>query len=296
MAIEARAADGITCISTLEDVNKAREYWTPERRESATPIRLEIYPVGFLALRPAAVTPFFSTAPSVSALFLSKHGAQDADLTIPPFEAAGRLYFENVYGKSDFCTAAFTNDSNILLTAAHCVRQLTMSGSKFLRSFLFTRIYDHGSGEDFDIVAVATVDEWVKPGSSRYDYDYAFLITKDPVVNVAPLTMVSAAPSNWTAIGYPNTPGVGDGKTMMYDSGGRRFGASRELIMEAVVMEHGASGGPWIPFKASGAIGTDVFAVASTLGPDPDTLKGVALDVRASELFKYVQAGCVDDE
>jgi hypothetical protein len=210
-----------------------------------------------------------------------------AEVAKAPFNAAGRLFFTNRFGSTDGCAAAFVGDPTVLLTAAHCVQ--ARSG-EFYKGLVFSRAYDDGAGELFEVSLVATFNEWVNdPKPTNFEHDYAFLRTSIPVHGVTPLKFASSSSSHWFALAYPAT--VDGGKKMMIVKGTRGT-SGRMIVMEDNPLDHGSSGGPWILADADGRIGQSVLSVASVLGPDRNTLLGPILTEQARTLFDFVRNGC----
>jgi hypothetical protein len=277
----------------VNEIRDTQEYWKMERRKEASPAALlTLSPAQLLSIRKdksfkrrgrkqakgAAIT-------SASSFLVSK--PESAIVTDPPFAAAGKLFFINSTRR--WCSASFTGDPKILLTAAHCVR--STNGSYFSGIF-FVRASVDDAGEEFSIERVITRPEWVTSGD-RDQFDYAFLRTTLPVTSVAPLNFETGSPKSWIAVGYPDkyfegsVPRTPNGMTMMY-AAGKGSNVSGMILMEGIPLNHGVSGGPWIP-PPNAPFGSTVVSVASTIGPDDDSLLGPIFDERVAQLFEFIK-------
>ena len=105
--------------------------------------------------------------------------ATPADITKPPFSMTGR-FLSNVDNERRYCTAQFVEGTDILLAAAHCVRN---KNGVWVDSFHFTpAALDRPDAVISDARCIATKSDWVtgKAGSWYYPSDYAFIILKRP--------------------------------------------------------------------------------------------------------------------
>lgn len=289
------ASSDINCRAfTVEERDLTRAFWTADQERAARPLEMqELSVVEFTnTLRLSFFDRFrFWSHPVAPLLGTPGPGgigqAQHASVSSPPFNAAGRLFFTNRFGATDWCTASFTGDPSVLMTAAHCVQ--SRSGT-FYNGVHFSRAYDNGPGEEFDISFVATFNTWVNdPEPTNFEHDYAFLQTSVPVQGVTPLIFAAVSSSNWFALGYPGT--INGGKTMTFVEG-TRGAAARMIVMENNPLDHGLSGGPWILPDQSGRIGQSVLTVASVLSPTPDAMLGPVLTKETTILFEFVRNGC----
>lgn len=290
-----RASNDINCRAfTVEERSQTRAFWTPDVERAARPIEMpELSVEEFTSMFRLSLFDRFHfsshfATPLLAVGAVSGVGqAQPATVSNAPFNAAGRLFFTNRFGATDWCTAAFTGDPSILLTAAHCVQS---RGGTFYKGVYFSRAYEDGPGEQFDISFVATFNSWVNdPEPTNFEHDYAFLQTSAPVQGVTPLTLASGSSSNWFALGYPAT--INGGKTMIFLEG-TRGAPAKMIVMENNPLDHGLSGGSWILPDPTGAIGQSVLTIASVLAPAPNTMLGPFLTKEATTLFEFVRNGC----
>ncbi|MEO8380838.1 MAG: trypsin-like peptidase domain-containing protein [Acidobacteriota bacterium] len=290
-------AENISCQAfTAFEINRAKRIWTEDQKRAATPVLMP--PISLSERLGHDPNRFASGLPhafSMTTLAGSTFPVQLSDKTTPPFESVGKLFFTDLSGARDWCTASFTEDPHVLMTAAHCVR----SSRGFFIDLYFTRAYAFGGGENFSITRAATLDEWVTSAKPAR-YDVAFLMTKDPAT-VPQLTFASILVSQWTAVGYPyqvilnGYPTVYDGSTMIHADGNAapaNVTPKGMILMTKVPLGKGTSGGPFIPPAVAGGIGKSVLTVASNLGLSPNQLVGPVFGKRAKELFDHVKAGC----
>ena len=164
----------------------------------------------------------------------------EADINVSPYKYGGKLYFTASDGVNYTCSAQFVGEYNILLTAAHCVRD-HISGT-FFSNFRFYRAYDNGSyGRMFTTNVSGTKAGWVNETSARRRYDYAFLRTtvNSDVGYMGYKTLQNE--NNWTAFGYPQNYG---NNQIMYKVDGTRgevTGGTVEMLGNP--MRSGNSGG-----------------------------------------------------
>ena len=165
-----------------------------------------------------------------------------ADISASPFKYGGRIFFTNANGINSSCSAQFIGEHNILLTAAHCIRD-DVSGN-FFTNFRFYRGYDNRSYEkEFSINAWGTKSGWVSSSNSRYRYDYAFLRTtqRSDVGYLGYKTLQND--DDWIEFGYPVN--FGNNLIMQKVSGTRGRLSNGTVEMLGNPMRRGNSGGAW---------------------------------------------------
>jgi hypothetical protein len=166
----------------------------------------------------------------------------EADVTISPYRYGGRLFFKKPDGLTYSGTAEFVGEYNILLTAAHCVRD-NATGAWFT-DFVFYRGYKNGGyARRFVINYVGTKAGWVNSTVARYRYDYAFLRTtqSSDVGHLGYKTLQSEA--GWTEFGYPAN--YGNNQLMQKIDGTRGQVQDGRVEMLGNPMRKGNSGGAW---------------------------------------------------
>lgn len=163
----------------------------------------------------------------------------EADRTAPPYKYGGKLYFKKPDGLTYVGSAQFVGEYNILLTAAHCVRD-NQTGA-FFTDFVFYRAYKNGSyARRFLVNAWGTKAGWVSATPVRR-YDFAFLRTAEnsDVGHLGYKTFQNEAA--WTAFGYPGN--YGNNQVMQKVDGtlGQVVGGTVEMLGNP--MRSGNSGG-----------------------------------------------------
>jgi len=227
------------------DEHRARidAYWTPERRANAIPIdstklRQDRKP---REAKPGALPPAPATSMPSTTLV--------ADLTVPPYSSAGRLFF-SIDGKDYTCSASCVG-GNLVITAGHCVYMKT-----WFTNLNFFPQYDNGATVgNFPISEIYVSAEW--QNTNNWDFDYAFMVTASPMTNIPALPINFSVPNDANgqlmALGYPAVPKSGypfNGNQMWQAVGeyGVYGGLRRrgELRMSGNEMTAGCSGGPWV--------------------------------------------------
>jgi hypothetical protein len=213
-----------------------------------------------------------------------------------PLKWVGELFF-NKPGKGRFrCTAQFVS-SNVILTAAHCVRD--EESGQFYKDFRFALQYNEGKFSHlYGYKCVASKNGWVRHDASHWDWDYAMLLADQPSRDGWFGTQW-----NWrgrydraTKIGYPG--GILNGEVIQVDSGPLTFTDDDEEIARLVhgkpQKQGGTSGGAWVgDYSTSDNQKNHVISVSShTRGNDETVIYGPYLDDSFKDLFNYTARGC----
>lgn len=172
----------------------------------------------------------------------------EADISVSPYKYGGRLFFTGADGKSYSGSAEFVGEYNIILTAAHCVRD-HVSGD-FFTNFRFYRGYKNESYEKrFSLNAWGTKAGWVNGTAARYRYDYAFLRTtvNSDTGHLGYKTLQSE--TSWTEFGYPSN--YGNSQLMQKVDGTRGSVTGGTVEMLGNPMRKGNSGGAWFIVASS---------------------------------------------
>lgn len=208
-----------------------------------------------------------------------------------PYRTAGRLHFRVGTGTAH-CTASYTADPNILLTAAHCVQD--MNTGNWNTDFLFVQRYNSGSGRRVTTRCVAVWPEWVTGGSDRFQHDYAFFLTVE-ASDVGHLGMkANWSYNNWWSIGYPAA--IDGGQSMQALAGTKGSVSSNvvEMIHGEPNFTFGASGGPWLgdPTEGTGMGNYSISVNSFIVQTLPGRMFGPYFTNRAFDLFRFVRNGC----
>jgi hypothetical protein len=208
-----------------------------------------------------------------------------ADVDENPFEDAGRLFTS-----AGACSAAFVGSSNVLLTAAHCVRN-GKSGDWFW-SFRFYRAYANGGGQGVSTTCICTWSDWPNQTGGDHAFDYAFIQTNQPS-ETGWLGIQSGIPyPEWTSVGYPADYGNG---LYMYKVLGWKGTIQRNIVqMRGNPMGVGISGGPWIGHLTTSGTGGNYAIGVNSFRPidEPNNVYGPYFDSSVTELYQYVANGC----
>lgn len=271
--------------------------WTPAAMERATQLpRPNVDPE---AVRAAGRTGERAARPDIPGISEAK------DLAGSPGErAAGNVYEKPLYwagklffrkdGKDFVCSAQFISPQ-ILLTAAHCVRDGDTGA--WAEDIIFALQYKSGEfSKIYDYECVATNNGWVQPGFEKYLHDYAVIRVKEP-------SRTGYFGTHWgwagqynqaVKIGYPG--GVSDGEIIQVEQGPIQF------IEGVVQIQHGnpadqggSSGGAWIGGYSSGggADGNYIISVESFgLDGQPGIDYGPYLTQDFKNLWDYGERGC----
>jgi len=224
----------------------------------------------------------------------SKDGTRAAgDIYQKPLYWAGKLFFRA--GSDDYvCSAQFISP-NVLVTAAHCVRD--PDTGNWHDDFIFALQYKDGKySQRYGYQCAATKSGWVQQGFEKYLYDYAMILVDQP-------SRTGYFGTHWgwagaydkaTKIGYPG--GISDGQVIQVDQGPIQF-------VEGVVQlkhgntadQHGSSGGAWVADYSGGdnsdanyIISVESFGVEDQPGID----YGPYLNADFKDLWDYVENGC----
>jgi Trypsin-like peptidase domain len=256
-------------------------YWTKNRRRIASSADL-------MHLREAdirAIAQRYNNRNSI--LYRGKPTAvgtpTNADVTMAPYKAAGRLFFDFL-PSHDACTAQFVGDSQVVLTAAHCIQD--PKTKKYATSILFHRAYYLSTyAQRIGIECIGTPTNWADGKKGKPEYDYAFLKTKTASSGgYIPLRSVTPRyPNTWEAIGYSK---YGKYEILQKVTGalGRQVGGI--VQMKNNPLGDGSSGGAWLD---RGFVFGDVSG-SSTM-PATDSWSPV-YDTNVQILFNRVKNGC----
>lgn len=269
------------------DQEAVEAYWTEERLRDATPLPIpEVSEEEFQRLLQQEVAPGRPTnVESVEAgeSAQSTPGVPErANVGERPFWNGGRLFFTKPDGKDYSCTGAFAGQNNIVLTAAHCVRD-GQTGAWY-RNFNFRRAYSNGGGQSVGWNCASAYYMWYTP-PNNYRYDYAFIRTTS-TSGAGWLGWKTQIPyTSWTAIGYPQNYGSNQ---YMYKVVGDKGPISGNIVqMNNNPFNFGASGGAWIAelttphVGGNYAVGVNSFIRSS----DPGRMWGPLFDADFAALY-----------
>ncbi len=209
-----------------------------------------------------------------------------------PLDWAGKLFYSEPGGDYE-CSGQFIRP-NVILTAAHCVRD--PDSGDWYKNFEFQLQYNNGSySHAYRPSCGATKQGWVQKSEDRYNYDYALLLTGE-----------SSATGHfgWSAqydvsafnpvirIGYPI--GLLSGKVIQVDVGqlSRQSAGILELRHGDPADQRGSSGGAWVG-NYSGSSAGDTNRVISVNSfhqkPVRNVEYGPYFDNAFTDLLQYIQ-------
>jgi hypothetical protein len=223
------------------------------------------------------------------------------DVARRPYSAFGRLDTV-VDGVNRYCTAQLVEGTNILVTAAHCVRN--NQNGNWVSDFRFWRAADVDQTEPVrKPLCIATKKDWVGPppanfpgGRFFWPADYAFIVFREALGQQFFRLGIDAPNRPVSTFGYP--AGLGSHKTLIRVDG--RLEKVPDFAMAAV--EHtepalalGMSGGAWVADlnEGEGSAG-DVVGLSTTTGTSGGTsfLAGPLFAVCAKDLLEFVKTAC----
>jgi V8-like Glu-specific endopeptidase len=261
---------------------------TPERLRAIRPLPMPILKKEDLERRMSAGDAEegveFGFAPAV----LPVAGVpQRANVHEPPFQSAGKLFFEVSPGRESSCTAQFVSDLNVILTAAHCVRDGRTG--QWYTNFRFYRAYADGGGQAVTTRCAGVKAEWLN--GPNFAYDYAFLRTNESSNGGSMGLRGPVFPASFTAIGYPAN--IDHSRFMLRVAGS--FAGSRNGIMAMAgnPMREGSSGGAWIDDLSTTGAGNYAISVNSFgVDTEPGIVYGPVFTDETADLYLYVRNDC----
>ena len=148
--------NSVTAPSRTNTVN----VWSPSRLRRAQPLPLPGLVPGSVNIRPPLTAP--APAEIVQPKAITLHDSSiPAALAMPPLKWAGKFFFTESKGDA-VCSAQFIAP-NVVLTAAHCVRD--PENGAYYSNFMFALQYHDGaSSQRYGWQCVATPDGWVRAG------------------------------------------------------------------------------------------------------------------------------------
>lgn len=220
-------------------------FWTEEAMAAAVPIEEpEISEVELNRLLSAPSAARASDTP------IAQAAPVRADVTAVPYKFAGRLFLTRGGAKRS-CSAQFAGNSNVLLTAAHCVRD---SNGTWASDLIFVQAYADGKGTRYSVSCMKTARNWVSTDPARHQWDYAFLRTEKSATGSIPISFQLSA-TTWQAIGYPSNYEMA--KFMQRVVGAKGQVGNGVIEMKGNPMRKGNSGGAWI--AGSNIVGLNSF-------------------------------------
>lgn len=239
-------SQGRTSSKEAEEIlAQLQEYWTPERRENATPKPMPVRQEELRREEPTATgepsfqhphRPEGEEDKRESAAAAGCPATKVTSTTTWPNCCNGKLFFD--WKGQSYVGSAGSITLEVILTAGHCV----YDEGEWSTNFLYYPAYPD-LGRSWSWKRAAVFKAWQT--SNNYAYDYAMLLTSSSMAAVGSWGWVyNLAPSAWKAFGYPgNSPYPGN---QMYQTSGAYVGGSPVMGMNNNDMHSGSSGGNWI--------------------------------------------------
>jgi hypothetical protein len=275
---------------------RAADHWTPEAMSAAVmapkpnvdPSTIHIPPgANRSAQHPGAL------ASGVTAATSKMHVRAAGDVNSMPLIFAGKMFFTKPEGDY-MCSAQFIS-KDVLLTAAHCVRD-DKSGD-FWKNITFFLQYDKGKASaKYTQNCAATFNTWVQDSSDKYLSDFAMIQVSDDSK-----TGWFGTQWDWqgsydkaTKIGYP--VGISKGEVIQVLPGPISITDGIVELRHGDPNEQGgSSGGAWIgDYDTKGDADHNHIISVESFGYDgkPGVDYGPYFDDRVKQLFDYVSNGC----
>ncbi|MEU5421846.1 trypsin-like serine peptidase [Streptomyces sp. NPDC001407] len=245
-----RGATARTAAATAAEQQKVRDFWTPERMRTATPLDLPGITSATLARQvshsaPTAVAP---TAPAAHLKgFPQAGGAWTGEGAV--LKTSGRVFF-TFQGRTASCTgdAVTSKNGSTVLTAGHCVKYQ----GAWHTNWTFAPGYHDGQAPYGTWTASKTMStpQWVASEDMNYDVGAAVVAplngrTLTEAVGAQGLQFNGAYNQSLYAFGFPAAAPY-DGTKLIYCSGT----SSKDFLLTkdhglSCNMTGGSSGGPW---------------------------------------------------
>jgi V8-like Glu-specific endopeptidase len=275
-----------------EEVESAKEYWTPERMNEAKPYvmpSLSSEQLQELVQQDKQAGIIQNRRPVIMQDDPSLKGIQGtpqvADVNQRPFWNGGKFFFTTPDGANFTGSAEFVGANNMVMTAAHCVID-PFSGASY-KNLMFYRAYNNGGGQKFGPLHAGTWDAFYQ-NKVKTPWDYAFIKTVD-LSGAGWLGLQLHLPySSCTAVGYPGN--FGNAQQMYKVVGNLGSNQGGVVIMNGNPMTGGASGGAWIGALSPNYGPYNNMAISLTSGGSPDgqSVSGPYFDDNTYSLYEFV--------
>ncbi|WAT23633.1 hypothetical protein O0R52_21795 (plasmid) [Bacillus halotolerans] len=273
-----------------EDLQRALEYWTPERIANTKPISpRKITHEELKHYNKNQVEKLYEKKKIISDNSYDSTSLgepYEVDVNIYPYNAAGKFIFKNSDGKGYHGTAQFVGHCQMLLTAAHLIKN-PKTGEEYT-DFAFARAYRNVDGNEeqqlflIDRVGAGEGTE----GSAKSDFGFCRTIES---FHLRPLALKIGEPCPkdhpMHAIGYP-----GD-RNMVAVDGKRGDLLEHKFKMTDNTLGKGASGGAYmVDLEIQGRMWRNLVVGLNSGSPVSDDTIGVSplFDQSTLNLFNEV--------
>lgn len=270
-AAPAGRAAAHTAAASAAEHQKVRDFWTPERMRSATP--LDLLPGAAPGARrmPRAQGPLSTVVPTTPRADVKANpqpgGAWTGGGAV--VKTSGRVFF-TMGDRTASCSgdAVTSQNGSTVITAGHCVKYQGAWHTKWT----FVPAYHDGQAPygTWSASKTASTPQWVASEDINYDVGTAVVAPLDgkrlaDVVGAQGLQFNGAYNQEMYAFGFPAAAPY-DGKQLSYCSGktAKDFLFSKDHGL-ACNMTGGSSGGPWFA-SFSEATGTGLQASVNSFG------------------------------
>ncbi|MCB1499600.1 MAG: trypsin-like serine protease [Bauldia sp.] len=294
----AQSGDGNSSASAPSGGNRSSTAWSPSAMERASLApRPNVNPADVRAASKNRAAPPSNPGQTPAADLGDAGGPKErsaGNVLSKPLYWAGKLFFRAPDG--DYvCSGQFISP-NVVLTAAHCVRDSDTGA--WYQDLIFALQYNSGQyGAVYSYDCVATRNSWVQPGFEKFLSDYAMIRVDKPsrTGNFGTHWGWRGAYNEANKIGYPG--GVADGEVIQVEHGPIAFvDGVVQLTHGNTADQGGSSGGAWIGqySDAEGNNDGNYIISVESFGYDeePGIDYGPYLDENFKSLWDYVENGC----
>ncbi len=257
--------DNEAIVFDKEGMLQASDYWTEERMKNAIPIEI--------------------TVPMPDGMTLNKETVvsevKDADINVMPYKPGGKLFFTQ--GGSDYVgSAEFCADKNLILTAAHCIRD--MDTGEWSENIVFKRGYNYLlCKQNISIRASAIKAYWYS--QKNYCWDYALCVASEASSVDILGYEIDTSVCDTTAFGYPSNYKSGEKMQTVSSKITLNQFNTGTLKMEGNTMGGGCSGGAWVKKGTNTVISLNSFSYKN----DKNTIYGPMLTENFISLLDYAK-------
>lgn len=248
-----------------KNILQVKNYWTKERMKNALPMVIELKPEH----------PIEKNNNNLGGKVIP------VEVRTEPYKAGGKLFFTRE-GNDYVATAEFCGEKNLILTAAHCLRN--KETGEWSDNVLFQLEYDSGwSAKIYPISTLALKTMWYKEKNYRWDYGFG-VISKKNQGNFCLDYDLNVRTGETTAFGYPSNYYEGHRMVSVTDKVEDLY-SNGILKMAGNNMGGGCSGGAWVKKGTNTVISLNSF---SYVGID-DVEYGPKFDEKFENLVQYVK-------
>lgn len=245
---------------------KVSNYWTEDRIKNATPMNVKL----------KAEFPIEKRDNNLGGEVIS------VNVRNAPYKAGGKIVF-TYSGKDYMGSAEFCGEKNLILTAAHCLRDMETGEWADNVSFILGYEPDYSFGI-YPISTLALKTMWYKEKKYRWDYGFG-VIAKKSQGSFSLDYDLNINTGEATAFGYPSNYYAGLKMVSVTERIEDNPYEAGTLKMEGNDMGGGCSGGAWVKKGTNTAISLNSFSYE---GID-DVEYGPKFDEKFENLVQYAK-------